>query len=497
LGYPTFRIYRRVPSFQIGAFLGMTDATTANWLAYVAILAWPIVAMALFHNRPFSEAVAWTFLGALLFLPSRIGIKLPFVPAIDKNSIASVSSLLGCFLIAPRVKRSSTVAGLVTLLASVYVVSPVLTSFLNNDPVVAGSRVIPGVDYYDGVSAFLSQTVLFLPFFVGSNFLNKAEDVDAILRTLVLAGIIYSIPMLFEVRVSPQLSTWIYGYFASSYAVEMRYGGFRPVVFMNNGLTAAFFLSTTVIASTSLWRTKVRVLRLPLVGVTAYLSIVLVLCKSAGALVYAIFAGIAVRWLSPKVQVRAAVILAILAISYPVLRVVDLFPEEQLLELATTFSEERAASLKVRFDQENALLTRAFDRFWFGWGRYGRNRIYDDYGNDVSITDGQWILTLGQFGIVGFIAQFGLLTIPVFSAARNLRSISSVQERDRVGALSLIVALVAVEQLPNASINSWTWLLAGVLYGRARAIRLESLRSRSAPKRSSLSVQRPVSSSLS
>jgi hypothetical protein len=476
--------------------LGMTDATTANLLAYTAILAWPIVALILFHKRPLAEAIAWTFLGALLFLPSRAEIKIPLVPAIDKDSIASASSLLGCVLFAPRVKRWSAIAGLAALLASIYVVSPVLTSLLNNDPVVAGSRVIAGVDYYDGVSALLSQTIHFLPFFVGLIFLRKSEDVETILRTLVLGGLVYSVPMLFEIRMSPQLSAWIYGYFPSSFPVEMRYGGFRPVVFMINGLTAAFFLSTAVIASVSLWRTKTSVLRLPPAGVSAYLGIVLVFCKSAGALVYAVFAGLAVRWLSVKVQVRAAVILATLAISYPVLRVVDLVPAQRLLELATTFSEERAQSLGVRFDQEEQLLARAYDRFWFGWGRYGRNRVYDDSGKDVSITDGQWILTLGQFGMVGFIAQFGLLTIPVFFAARNLRFVSSTREQSRLAALSLIVALVAIEQLPNASISPWTWLLAGLLYGRARAIRLESLRSKgtrpSAPH--GLSVQRPVSS---
>jgi hypothetical protein len=475
----------------------MTDATTANFLAYAVILAWPIVALILFHNRPFPEAIAWTFLGALLFLPSHVEIKIPLVPAIDKNSIASVSSLFGCALFAPRVKRSSAIAGLAALLSLAYVASPVLTSLLNSNPIVAGSRVIPGVDYYDGVSALLSQTILFLPFFVGLIFLNRAEDVVTILRTLVLAGLIYSIPMLFEIRMSPQLSRWIYGYFASSFPVEMRYGGFRPVVFMNNGLSAAFFLSTAVIASAALWRMRMGIRRLPPAGVTAYLGIVLLLCKSAGALVYAVFVGLAVRCLSPKVQVRAAVILAMLAISYPVLRVVDLFPDQQLLELATAFSKERADSLKVRFDQEKQLLMHADDRFWFGWGRYGRNRVYDDYGNDVSITDGQWILTLGQFGMVGFIAQFGLLTIPVFYAARNLRLLSSVEERSRLAALSLIVALVAVEQLPNASISSWTWLLAGLLFARARTVRLESPRKRARSNaRHGLPVPPPVSSSL-
>jgi hypothetical protein len=107
----------------------------------------------------------------------------------------------------------------------------------------------------------------------------------------------------------------------------------------------------------------------------------------------------------------------------------------------------------------------------FGWGRYGRNRVYEEgSGKDSSVTDGLWILTLGQFGFVGFIAQFGLLTIPVFRAAKALRKIGSVREKILLAALALIVAITAIEQLPNASISAWSWLLVGALLGRVEKI---------------------------
>ncbi len=452
----------------------MDETVGANWFAYTAILAWPLVALALYNFRPFSEATAWTVLGALLFLPSQVAIKFPMIPAIDKTSVANISALLGCAMFAPRLRRVPAAIGVVALLAIVYIASPVVTSVLNNDDVVAGPVTIPGVGYYDGISALLSQSIMFLTFFAGLRFLARAGDTEALLRVLVVAGLVYSLLMLFEIRMSPQLSRWIYGIFSSSFATETRYGGFRPVVFMINGLAAAFFLSTAVIGAAAFWRARIRVVAVPSAGVSAYLGVVLILCKSAGALIYAVLFGALVRWFTPKVQMRLAVVLTVVAVMYPVLRMNNFFPTEQLVEAAAVFNRERADSLKFRFDQEQQLLAHASERFWFGWGRYGRNRVYEESGKDTSITDGQWILTFGQFGFFGFMSQFGLLTLPVFYAARTYRLVRSRRQAIFLCCLTLLVAISVVEQIPNASISAWTWLLAGALLGRCAAVRAEA-----------------------
>jgi hypothetical protein len=448
----------------------MDGSEAANWFAYIALLTWPLVAILLYRTRPSSEATAWTILGALLLLPSQLAIKIPMIPALDKASVSALSVVAGYFLFVPRVKRFATGFGLAEVLAAAYVFGPVVTSVLNDDVIVMGGRILPGVGWYDGISALLSQTILFLPFFVGRRFLHKAEDIETILRVLVLAALLYSLPMLFEVRFSPQLSNWIYGYFPSSFAGESRYEGFRPVVFMNNGLTSAFFMSTSVLAAVVLWRVNSRFNKLPAGGVFAYLGAVLILCKSSGSLVYAIVFGSLVRWTNPTTQVRVAVLLAGIAILYPVLRMADYFPTDQLVSISATFNQERADSLKFRFDQEQQLLARASERFFFGWGRYGRNRVFEESGRDTSITDGLWILTLGTFGIVGFLAQFGLLTLPVFRVRAAIKRAQSAREGIFLAGLTGIVALTVIEQLPNASVTPWSWLLAGALLGRTERL---------------------------
>jgi hypothetical protein len=307
---------------------------------------------------------------------------------------------------------------------------------------------------------------------LGRQFLRSSEDNVDVLRVLVIAGLAYSLPMLFEVRMSPQLHTWIYGYFPHSFEQQVRDGGFRPVVFLGHGLLVAFFIMTAGVAAAALWRAKIRVVRLPAAGIAAYLGGVLVLCKTLGALVYGAALTVLVRFTRPQVQLRIALVLVALALLYPTLRAGDLFPTRSMLGLAESISAERAQSLKVRFDNEDQLLDRAWQRFLFGWGRFGRNRVYDeDSGGDVSITDGRWIITMGQFGFFGFLAEFGLLALAVVRATSALRFAETADEQVFLAALALIVAINIVDLLPNSSISPWTWLLAGALLGRAEALR--------------------------
>lgn len=461
----------------------MEGSAAATWFAYIALLAWPLVAIFLFQSRPFNEAIVWTVLGAFLLLPAQISIKFSMVPSIDKDSVAGLSAVVGYFLMVSGRRRSSAGFGLVGILITVYIFTPIVTSVLNSDPIIVGDRALPGVGLYDGISALISQCIIFSPFFIGRRLFQDVEDNETALRALVFAGLFFSLLMLFEIRMSPQLSTWIYGY-TPTYANEYRYGGYRPVVFMSNGLITAFFLSTSFLAAVSLRHAGRPVTKLPAGFLVSYLGTVLVLCKSAGALIYAIVGGVVLHWLKPIAQVRFAVLLASIAVLYPVLRMTDYFPDKHLVDLAATFNQERADSLQIRFDQEQMLLSHASQRFLFGWGRYGRSRVYEESGKDSTITDGLWIVTLGQFGFAGFLAQFGLLTLPVFRAASAVKRLSSIRERILLAALTLIVAITVVEQLPNASLSPWSWLLVGSLLGR-----VERIMSARSPTRSSKMAQ--------
>jgi hypothetical protein len=430
-----------------------------------------LVVLGLFRTLPIARATIWSILAAYLLLPVNASIKIEGVPQFDKTSIPALAAV-ACLLICGQRLQWLRRLGFAEVLMLVFMFSPMISSLQNGDAIPLPNRTIPGETLYDGASAVVSQLIYLIPFLLGRQLLRDPQHTEEILRALVLAGLVYSLLMLFEIRMSPQLHTWIYGYFPHSFGQQFRDGGFRPVVFLGHGLVVAFFAATSVIAAAAFWRAQTRLLRLPPSGIAAYLTAVLVLCKSLGALLYGVILGPLVRWARPRLQMRIAVVLAISALAYPLLRTMDVVPTNAMLEAAAVVSTDRAASLKTRLDNEEILLARASERPVFGWGRWGRNRVYDDEtGQDMSVTDGRWIITLGGFGIVGFLAEFGLLLLPIVRAASAQRFVESPRDGIFLGAMTLILAANLIELIPNSTLSPWSWLIAGALLGRAEALR--------------------------
>jgi hypothetical protein len=451
------------------------NASTPNLLAVLALWLWPVAAICFYSSKPVVSATIWTILAADLLLPYNTSFKFTMIPELDKFSIPTICALVGCMIVTKQVVRFGNNFGITEVLICAFLGSPVITSLLNGDTLYYGSTTLPGVGIYDGLSTVLSQFVTLIPFLLGRQFLRNPRALQQILEALVLAGLIYSIPLLFEIRFSPQLHLWVYGYSPTDFIQEVREdGGYRPMVFMGHGLTACFFLMTTVVASAALWRMKTRIFRLGAGPITAYLSVVLILCKSGAALIYGLILTPLVRWTKPSFQLRAAVVFAALALLYPAMRAAEIVPTQTILEIARSVNEARAGSLELRFTQEEALLQRASERPLFGWGRFGRSRVFvvdwRNIGFDSSVTDGRWIITFGSFGLFGFLAEFGLLAIPVFRAAKALRAIKSRQEAVYLSAMALIMAINMIELLPNSTLHSWSWLLAGALLGCSETV---------------------------
>lgn len=450
----------------------MQGAVAQNWFATFALLAWPVLTLWLYSTRPVNQATLWTILGAQLLLPVGASIKLAEgFPQLDKISIPALAAVTGCLFVVRRSVQFWSAFGLAEVLLLMVLIGPFVTSELNTDAVVSAAVVSPGVGTYDGLSAIVAQFLFLLPFFLGRQLLRNSADTELILRTLAIAGLLYTLPMLYEIRMSPVLHHWFYGYSPFGFATQMRYDGFRPTVFMENGLLTSFFAMTATVAATAFWRTQTPVLKLAPAAITAYLSAILVLCKSLGALIYGAVL-VPLVWLTrPQLQLRIAMIFVSIALVYPLFRAADLVPTKYMFDAAASISEDRADSLQFRFDNEQRLLDRASQRLLFGWGRWGRSRVYDESGKDIGITDGRWTITLGQFGIFGFLAEFGLLAFPVFRVASALRFAESERDSVFLAALALIIAINMIDLLPNASLSPWTWLLAGALLGRAEALR--------------------------
>ena len=140
------------------------------------------------------------------------------------------------------------------VLLGLFVFSPLATTLTNLEPIFFGEIGVTGLGVKDAIALVFNQAMLAVPFVLALSFLRRAEDHREILFALMIAGLIYSLFMLIEVRLSPQLNIWIYGFFQHNFEQMMREGGFRPIVFLYHALWVAFFAMTAVVSAVILMR---------------------------------------------------------------------------------------------------------------------------------------------------------------------------------------------------------------------------------------------------
>jgi hypothetical protein len=160
------------------------------------------------------------------------------------------------------------------------------------------------------------------------------------------------------------------------------------------------------------------------------------------------------------------------AIAYPVLKGAGLIPIDWILEQAGKVDPERANSLRFRLDNEDILMERALEKPLFGWGSWGRNHILNPVtGMIETVTDGRWIILIGIFGWVGYLAEFGLVALPVLMLWRYGRRLGDAAHVRLIGPVALLLAINLIDMLPNATLTPLTWLFAGAVLGLAEAAR--------------------------
>lgn len=441
-----------------------------NAFAYLMLAAWPVVALVLFRRLPLERALIWSMVGAYLLLPPPpAAFDFPLMPPLSKDSLPSLAIFAICLYHARKAgRRVSLIPESVParVLVAVFVLSPIATVATNTEPVFFGRIGLPALGLKDMVALVLLQVILLMPFLLARAYLATARGLRELVLAIAVGGLIYSLPMLVEVRLSPQINIWIYGYFQHSFEQMMRQGGFRPIVFLYHGLWAALLVVMAITCALALAREDDQRKRVLWLAGALYLGVVLVLCKSLGSLLYGLFLAPLALLLPTRVQVRIAAILVLLAIGYPVLKGAGLIPVDWMLEQAASISPERAASLQFRFENEDILMERAREKPLFGWGSWGRNHILDPVtGTMLTITDGRWIILIGIFGWLGFLAEFGLIALPVLLLWTRGAALAGSGAGLLIGAVALLLAINLVDMLPNASLTPLTWLFAGAVLG--------------------------------
>ncbi len=435
-----------------------------NIFAYVMLILWPVISVVMFNKLKTITAVFWTITGGYLILPVKVKVDFPLIPALNKESITAIAALIGCIIIKKERFYLIPKGGIEKWIVVLLLILPIFSILTNSEPVFNGNVWISGLTPFDAISKIITIYLILIPFIIGTQLIKSYNDQLLLFKYLVIAGIVYSLPILFEIRMSPQLHTWIYGFFPHTFLQQMRDDGFRAVVFLGHGLLIAMFLVLFLGSATILWKNRIAVFGISPLIIIIFCLVLLVLSKTLGALLLAAIIIATIAWLPSQFINRIAQLITILVILYPIAIITDIFPHDAILDFAFSFNADRAQSLEFRLFHEFHLVELAKEKLLFGWGGWGRNRL------STSVTDGYWILAFGNDGIIGLGAFFGLVITSIWKGVNASNNLENKNARNLMAGHILIVAIFMIDQLPNDSLRGYIWIMIGALISRSAQI---------------------------
>jgi hypothetical protein len=443
-----------------------------NTLAYLALVLAPFVSIALVALIRAPISVPIVFLAGQMFLPPMISLGIPLFH-LDKDVLPGLGALIGCVLFRGKRLAGSRPGRGYDLFVVLQIVGLLGTSLTNRDPVQYGPVILPGLSLYDFFNSAVNVALYWWPpFYLGRTLYGTSRDLRKLVVIVAVAGLVYSVFLFSEMLLSPQLNRWVYGFHQTEFLQTIRAGGYRPKAFMRHGLNVALFMLVTVLASAGLMRSKERIAGLPATGVVVYLLVVLVLCKSLGALIYGGLLLPLAAFASPRRQVKVAALLAVIVFSYPLIRATGLIPIDEINKFTQSeFGDERGGSLAMRLREEGFVMERALQRIVFGWGGYARQFRHDSWsGKNLAVIDGFWAIQIGMRGVVGYVSLFGMLLLPVWRSRKTIARAESLRDRAVVASLALIAVVYVIDLIPNSSIDPYLTFLVGVLAGTEKGL---------------------------
>ncbi|GAB4141140.1 MAG: hypothetical protein Fur0046_17010 [Cyanobacteria bacterium J069] len=369
---------------------------------------WIPVVLYFFMRYSPQRAVIISFVVAWLFLP-QAAIILPSIPDYTKMSATCYGILLATFVFDSG-RFSTFKPGWIDALMALYCISPFVSSMAN------------GLGAYDGVSSSLEQVVSWgLPYLFGRLYLGTLSGMKQLAIAIFAGGLAYIPFTVYESRFSPQLHRMVYGYHArADFSQTMRMGGYRPTVFMSHGLAVGAWMMAAALVGIWLWKSGVlkKFWDQPMKTLVPVLVVAFLNCRSTGAYLLLVF-GLIVLFAGSKLKTYIPLILLIGFIStYLYMGATGYITPDRRASveefITKTLNAERAQSLVFRLENEELLSEKARQQPIFGWGGWGRARVYDDYGKDISVTDSLWIIAFGNQGAFGLITLFSTMIVPSF-----------------------------------------------------------------------------------
>lgn len=421
---------------------------------------WIPVVLYLFSRFPAKKALVISFITAWLYLP-QAELDLPGLPDYTKVS-ATIYGIVIATILFDAKRITSFRFSLLDIPMAIWCVAPFFASITNE------------LGVYDGLSTALTQTVTWgIPYFLGRIYLCNLEGLRLLATGIFIGGLSYIPLCLFENRFSPQLHRIVYGDHAfADFGQSVRLGGYRPTVFLQHGLAVGAFMMVATLAGIWLWQsgTIKQLWGMPMSWLVGIQFVAFVLVRSSGAYGLLVM-GLSIMLVARYLRTALPVYLMILAIAFYLGTNAlsgNYFADQLVALLEAIFPADRVQSLVDRFNNEELLVDRARQQFWFGWGEYGRALVRLEYGR-VTVQDSLWIIAFGHNGIVGLTSLFTAMLLPV-AALFTFRYPASLWFNPKVAPAAVIsigILLYMVDCVLNALINPIYILAAGGVAGLA------------------------------
>ena len=300
---------------------GPVEFACMTILVPITLFGWVPCVLLLFLWLPPRRAVIAAFMGGWLFLPAAT-FQLPGIPDYSKMAATCAGVLLAALLFDTETLLSFRPRWF-DLPMLVWIFCPF------------GTNAAENIDMWDSFSWSVNQVITWgMPYFIGRVYFTDAESIRELAIGFFISGLVYIPICLFEIRMSPQLGKWLYG-FDAGYSGQ-RLGGWRPTGLMANGLMLGMWMTASTFCGIWLWYTGSlkKLGKYKASTLVIALTVTTILCKSTGALIL-LAGGLGLLWFIRRTRVAFPFLLmCAIPVVYPIIRAGGMWDGSQLTAFA-------------------------------------------------------------------------------------------------------------------------------------------------------------------
>lgn len=436
--------------------------TVVQW----AYLIFAIVGMACFWRFKPRTAVLICLFGGWAFLPVGqfppfwpgqegtdfpywiIGLGLPSDMLFTKAWVCPLVAVLGVFIFDFKHIRTFRPAWADLL--------PVLWCLSTLGPAIAGRTSDPS----PWLSILYLSASWGLTWFLGRLYFSDRSSLKPLAVAIVVSVVAYLPIGVIEGIWGPRVYGWVYEVHPFRFDGDVRYIGFRPLGFMENGNQLGMWLAggalvALFLALSGVTDRAVRGIRWGWI-LAIVTAVMLVASQAVGAILLAMGAGVTLfgfQWVRPRTVVMIALTGAVLGFGIyatgvvPLRKLAESNPIGQGVRQA--LRDAGRGSLGWRLAQDERHLRTAHQTAMVGSGKWDWWRV------NQQRPWGQWLMVVGQFGFVGFAA---FTAVWLYPAIRALWNLGIGEASAGPGALQAVLAMLLLITWADSLLNSFVLL---------------------------------------